>query len=42
LIVLPFAIGMLTLEEGRKAIRRSDRGVFAIGSVRTAAANREL
>jgi magnesium-transporting ATPase (P-type) len=42
LIVLPFAIGMLILEEGRKAVRRSDRGVIVIGSVRTAAANRQL
>lgn len=41
-IVLPFAVGMLILEEARKAVRRSDRGVFAVGSVRTAAANREL
>jgi hypothetical protein len=33
LIVVPFAIAMLILDEGRKAFIRSGRGVIAIGSV---------
>jgi magnesium-transporting ATPase (P-type) len=39
--VLPFAMAMLLLEEGRKAFGRSGRGVFTVGAVR-ATANREL
>jgi hypothetical protein len=41
LFVLPFAIAILLLEEGRKAFVRSGRGVFTVGTVR-ATANREL
>jgi magnesium-transporting ATPase (P-type) len=39
--VLPFAMAMLLLEEGRKAFVRSGRGVFTVGAVR-ATATREL